>query len=230
MSELILSQPKECDRLEALRGEIKMVTDIAMQQRVGSTETKDAALTIGSQVKRMRKALDDRRKEITGPLQDTVKQIIAFANTLDAPLCLAEEHIRAQATAYARAIADEQRREQDKIMLEKLRAEADKEAQLKAAPVFSSSVQEELEEKQKIEEEAKQRRIELNVQERNLKAQGVKGTSEVWTYKIMDESLVPDEYWMLDESKIRNAVKVQKIRGIPGINIYSETQVSLRRF
>jgi hypothetical protein len=90
----VLQAPKEVEKLEQLRGEIEGIAKEALIQRVGDTATKDAALAIGGQVKRMRKALDDRRKEITAPLQDLVKQIIAFAAHLDAPLDRAEDHIR----------------------------------------------------------------------------------------------------------------------------------------
>lgn len=227
---LVLQQPEECKALEQLKAEIQEVADMAMLQKVGSTETKDAALSIGGKVKQMRKALDDRRREITDPMSEKVKQIIAFARSLDAPLGNAELHIRGQLTDYARAIAEEQRKEEARIAREKAKAEEDRQAELKAAAAFSETMEEHLEATQVVEEKAKDVRIGLSAQSRQVKAQGVKGTTEEWKFEIVDPSLVPEEYWIIDESLLRNAVKVQKKREIPGLRIFSETGIRMGRF
>lgn len=230
MSELIIQTPKECQALEALKTEIESVSKEALLQRVGSTETKDAALAVGAQVKRMRKALADRRTEITAPMNDLIKQIIAFEKALDAPLARAEDHIRAQAVAYANAIAEEQRKERVRIQMEKDRIEAERQAQLKAAAAFNDNLEDQLADQAKVEEHAKALRIDNYAKEREVKAQGVKGTREEWTFEILDPALVPDKYFIIDEALIRNAVRIQKIREIPGVRIYSETKVSLARY
>lgn len=224
---LVLNQPKECEALETLRAEIQQVADVAMMQRIGSKETKDAALEIGAQVKRMRKALDDRRRQITDPMNDTVKQVIAFAKRLDEPLDRAEAHIRSQAVAYANAIAEEQRKEQARLALEKQRAEEQRQAELRAAAAFAETPEETIQETQRVEDDAKARRADIAAQTREVKAQAVKGTTEVWCFEVVDRNAVPDEFWVIDESLLRNAVRVQRRREIPGLRIFAETKVRM---
>lgn len=49
----------------------------------------------------------------------------------------------------------------------------------------------------------------------------------VWKWKLIDEKKVPDEYFLLDEKKINGCVR-SGVRSIPGIEIYSEKEVSAR--
>ena len=44
-------------------------------------------------------------------------------------------------------------------------------------------------------------------------------TRQVWTFKIVDPSKVPNEYKVIDEKKIAAVVKAG-IRNIPGVEIY----------
>ena len=48
----------------------------------------------------------------------------------------------------------------------------------------------------------------------------------VWKWKISDESAIPREYFLLDESKINGVVRAMKgDTKIPGIEVYEDTQV-----
>ena len=230
MTSIVLQKPTQCEKLVALKGEIDQISAIAKQQRVLDTATKDAALAIGAQVKRVRKALDDRRREITDPMSDTVKQIIAFAKMLDAPLAEAETHIRVQATEYAREIAEKQRIEEAKIMAEKIRLQKEADAKQRAAVAMAETFEEQREMQKAAEQVSYQQKRELAQKEAEVKAQGVKGTSEVWTYEITDSALVPRQFLVPDHTLIRNAVQRMGARDIPGMRIFSETKVSLRRY
>lgn len=57
-------------------------------------------------------------------------------------------------------------------------------------------------------------------------ASGVR-VSKVWTFRIINESLVPDEFWDINESKIRKAVH-QGIHEIPGVDVFQEEQIGIR--
>lgn len=223
----LLGELKEVHPLEALRNDIKQVCDMALQQRILSTETKDAALAIGADVKRVRKALEERRKLITTPLQDTVKRVIAFAKELDAPLEKAEDHIRAQAVSYANEIAAQQRKAQAAIEMERMRIVREEEIRLRNAAAMAETLSDQLEVQHQVQEETKAQQREVFVKAQEVKAQGVKGTTEVWCFQITDPMLVPREYLVVNESLIRQAVHYQKLREIPGVRIYSETRVRL---
>lgn len=50
-----------------------------------------------------------------------------------------------------------------------------------------------------------------------------------WTFRIIDEMLIPREYLMVNESAIRAVVKAQKkMTNIPGVQAYDEGSVSVR--
>ena len=60
---------------------------------------------------------------------------------------------------------------------------------------------------------------------------GVAAAREVWTFTITDPSLVPREYLMVDEAKIRDLVRRDKTRAIgmiPGVEVKREIRTSVR--
>lgn len=48
-----------------------------------------------------------------------------------------------------------------------------------------------------------------------------------WDFEITDESQVPREYLMVDESKIRRVVRAG-IRNIPGVRVYERQTLAVR--
>lgn len=224
---VVLGELKEASALEALRTEIQMISELALLQRITNTDSKDRALAIGADVKRVRKALDERRKLITGPMQDTVKRIIAFAAQLDAPLERAESHIRREAVAYANEIAEQQKKAQALIELEKIRLKREEEARLRSAAAMAPSLEDQLQAQEQVRHEAREQARDVAAKAQEVKSQGVKGTTEVWTFEVTDPALVPREYLIVDQSLIRQAVHYRKLREIPGVRIYTETRVRL---
>lgn len=60
---------------------------------------------------------------------------------------------------------------------------------------------------------------------------GVAAAREVWTFTVTDPATVPREYLMVDEAKIREAVKRDKekaIGAIPGVTVQREIRTSVR--
>ena len=57
--------------------------------------------------------------------------------------------------------------------------------------------------------------------------EGAASQRTIWTFDIIDESLVPREYMTINTGKIRDAIKMG-VREIPGIKIYQTTQTILR--
>ena len=61
------------------------------------------------------------------------------------------------------------------------------------------------------------------------KAEGM-ATTQDWKWKIVDVSLIPAEFWILDDSKITDEVRHSKGETqIPGIEVYSEARAVIRR-
>lgn len=58
-------------------------------------------------------------------------------------------------------------------------------------------------------------------------ASKVKGIIKTWTFEINDESLIPREYLMINESKIRQAIR-DGARSIAGVNIFQKDGLAIR--
>ncbi len=58
-------------------------------------------------------------------------------------------------------------------------------------------------------------------------ATGSATIKKVWTFQVENSALVPEQYKVVDERKIRAAV-ASGIREIPGVRIYLEPQVAVR--
>ena len=54
-----------------------------------------------------------------------------------------------------------------------------------------------------------------------------KGVRTKWTFKIIDPSLVPNGYWLINESAIRADI-ARGVRTIPGVEIYEEVTTTFR--
>jgi hypothetical protein len=69
--------------------------------------------------------------------------------------------------------------------------------------------------------------LRLMRQQKELEAQRSKSLANVWTYKIMDPFKVPMEYLMVDEAKVKAAIRAGE-RAIPGIYIYQDQKLRIR--
>lgn len=55
----------------------------------------------------------------------------------------------------------------------------------------------------------------------------LKGTTKTWVHEITNEADVPREYMMVDDAKIKAAIK-EGMRSIPGVRIYQKESLTLR--
>lgn len=145
-----------------------------------------------------------------------------------------QQRIQAEANAKARQKADEERREADRIAREQREArEKELEAQRKAGEIGKR--EEARLTKQAAEDEAKAKALAAKqAEETAAKVPIVKvepnipkvpGTRNVtnWRYRILDVNAIPEEYWMLNEQKLREEVRREKEKtNIPGIEVYPE--------
>lgn len=172
-----------------------------------------------SRVAKLRKDLETRRKFIVDPLNKQVKQINEAFKFWSAPLDHADRVLRkgiADYQAEQRRRAEEERRRQDE--LERNRLEALEQAVEQPTPkgepativfpVPPPPVSEPL---------------------RTVKTSaGLVSTRKRWTFEVLDLSVVPREYLMLNERAVREAIR-QGVREIPGLRIYEEDDVVVRQ-
>ena len=151
----------------------------------------------------LKKAIEEKRKEYIQPINDHLKAINEVFKDFTQPLVNADKVTRDKILRY-RAEQERQRREQEEI--NRLRMEAaKKEMELKG----------ELSEPVDLVEVAPPMRNHFRTD------MGTLGTMAVHKWEVIDFSLVPDQYKIIDATKVGKVVRAG-LRSIPGIHIYSE--------
>lgn len=156
-----------------------------------------------SLIARLKKAMEDKRKEYVKPLNDHVKTINDAFKTLMEPIETADSITRGKILAFQlkqKLI----REEQEKINTLRLEA-AKKEMELKGEISESVNLVEVIPEAP--------RRVSTDT--------GSIGQRDHWTFEVLDITLVPAEYLILDSAKVGKVVRAG-LRTIPGIRIYNE--------
>jgi len=154
-------------------------------------------------IARVKKALEEKRKEYVKPLQEHVKEINETFKSLMGPIEQADTVTREKILAF-QSKQKLIREEQEKI--NKLRLEAaQREKELKG------EVSEPVELVEVIPEASKRTRTDM----------GLASTFKVRKWEVIDFSLVPDDMKMIDTGKVTKLVKAG-IGAIAGIRIWEE--------
>ncbi len=192
----------EIDKMVA-QAEALTVTDDATNAR---------AVEMANQAKKIDAAIERVRKELVLPPNEYVKSVNGLAKGFQGRLGTIVASLRGKVGSYAQRIEMERRKAEEaaRKAQEELQAKIDAEA--KAAQVEPVQVAAPVVPKQStiVRTEA-----------------GSATQRKVWKHEITDEGQVPREYLMIDEAKVRQAVK-QGVREIPGVRIYEHTEIAFR--
>ena len=168
-----------------------------------------------AQIKSFKKTIDTQRKELIKLPYDYVKRVNAFAKEISKPLDNAETVIKQKLIDYE-AKKELKRREQEKRAEEerkRLQEQLNKEAQEKGVEaVILPEVMFPKEEKNIVHTESGDTIY----------------TRTVWDFEIVDFAQVPDEYKVIDEKKVRQAINRLGIRDIPGLRIFQKKTIVKR--
>lgn len=170
-----------------------------------------------AQVKRVIRTLDDLRRKHVDPLNAEVKAVNAEAKRWTDPLSswdeqaervlIAYQHVKAQRKAASEAEADRLAQEAARQLAE---ARTDEEAEAASVQMMHAEL------------------AAPTVLTRGVKTDS--GTSfkrEDWDFKVVDPGQVPPAYLVVDEKKIRAAVKAGA-REIPGVAIFISESIPVR--
>lgn len=153
----------------------------------------------------LKKAIEEKRKEYTQPINDHLKAVNEAFKSLTEPLDRADKITRDKVLEY-RAEQDRQRQEAEEIArLE--REAAERRAALTGEPVAAPEV------------------VEASAPAPNhYRAEmGSLGKMVVHKWEVIDFSLVPDQYKKIDAGEVTAVVKASKGKiTIPGIRIWGE--------
>lgn len=178
---------------QELMTKAELIVREAKEMVVQDKDSLTTAVDFLGKIATAKKEVDSRRRFFTDPLNQQVKSINDLFRNYSDPLAEADKIVRNKVLAYqaeeAKRVAEEQQR-----VIEEAKAQTEG-----FAPIPISIVEE---------------------PEKTVRAgAGSATTRQVWTFKIVDPSKVPDEYKVIDEKKIAAVVKAG-VRNIPGVEIY----------
>lgn len=206
--------------LDGAKRAIKLFDDqvAEMERQAESLEVKSGeaahnATEMTGQVKRLLKSVDERRKEIIAEPDSFVRKVNGFCKPLSDRLKSLESLLKRKLSDFAYQV-EMQRREIEKAQreaAERLQAEINKSAEAKGIePVQVAPV------------------AMPTKQGPTRSDTAVASTVMVWKHEVTDPAAVPRQYLMVDERAIRAAVDAG-IRDIPGVRIFEEAEIRVRR-
>jgi len=179
-------------------GNFKMVVD---KLKIKTADDNEAAVQLTQRAKLEYKEIEGKRKERTDPLEKTKKLIIADFKPLTNALKLIEADLKGKMVFYAQAVEAKNRK-----------------------------IEEENEKKiEKYNEKIAAGKVPANVptmkKEIETKTTGQSFRTDK-KHRVIDFNKIPKDYLMIDEQKIKAAVKMGI--GIPGIEVYEEKTPVIR--
>lgn len=174
-------------------------------------------------VKTALKTAESMRKSMTTGIVEAKKNIDRLFKQLVKPYAEAETTVKDKLRSYVleqerlRAEEEErQRKEQEEREAERARLEAEAAEKGEELPP--------IQEPEVVEEPTMTEPLKT--------VRGMEGGSasmkKVWKYEIVDPTLIPGAFWIIDEKAIQKAINLGA-RDIPGTRIYEDIQVAVRR-
>ena len=161
-----------------------------------------------SMISTLKKAMEEKRREYTVPLDQHKKAIMETFRTLMAPIEEADRVTRDKVLAFKQVQAA-QKAEEERINAERLQLAQDEMA-LKGEITEPVNLI-------PVSEVTKTIHTDL----------GTAGMVTNWKFEIIKPALVPDEYKIVDVAKIGKVVRAG-LREIPGVRIYPEESLRMR--
>lgn len=210
------------------------IESFRIEERVKSIEVTDAisydsAVMFLKEISQKKKDFKSQRDKYVKPMKDSIK---AIDEKLQAPIKLLEKMEDTVRITLNNYLAEVQKREQERLALEKKKAEDEALREIENLEnmkaqageydeVTQKAIQRTIENKQNnlIEATATDTKVNLSTDNATV--------SMVWDFEILDKSQIPLEYLKVDEVAIRSAIRAGE-RTINGVKIYQKPQISLR--
>ena len=154
--------------------------------------------------KQLLKQVNTARKAITTPMQEKVKRWIAKEKQLVTPIEEAIQHADQLIQRFNTQVAAQQQAVLDRIAEEeraRLQDEEDDTHVIRQQSAFKRQIA--------------------------VAQHSTEGVRKVWTYEVQNLANVPREYLILDEKKVRQAIRLGE-RHIPGLTIFQKQQTVYR--
>lgn len=201
---LIQISPQTDAAIIALLSECEGLRKYAQSRVIATNDDVKAATDDLTLIAKLKRTLEDKRKEYTGPINTHLKAINEAFKMLMAPVEQADQLTRSKILAY-RQEQDRKAREVEEI--NRLRMEA---AQREAAMNNGE-----------IKEPVQIVEAPIPVVNKVYVPGGTLGIMKVRKYRVVDFALLPNQY-KIENSALLNKVVKAGIPSIPGVQIYEE--------
>lgn len=202
---MLEAQTTEIQKIET---ETSPIIKQAMDMKIADDAGVGSASVVLKNISEMKKGIEERRKFFVAPLNDQVKKINELFKDIVFPLEEADKMIRGKVSTYRSEQAEIARKEQERLNREAAERQKALDAEAKALNVEPVKVA-------------------APVVAPPPKSIGNVQTRKVWKFEITNRSVVPAEYLVVDEVKVRQAV-MSGAREIPGVRIYEEETIVVR--
>lgn len=215
--------------LEPMQIESYKIEERAKAIVVNDAVSYDNTVLFLKEIAQKKKDFKAQRDKYVKPMKDSIK---AIDEKLQEPIKTLEKMEAIVRETLNNYIAEVNRREQERLALEKKKAEEEalrKMEELEHAKLQSGEYDEvtqkaiartvDHEQNKIVEATTKQEKI-------NLSTSGA-SVSMVWDFEIIDKAQIPLEFLKVDETAIRNAIRAGE-REISGVKIFQKPQLSLR--
>lgn len=175
-------------------------------------------------VKTRMKEVTEKRFSLTRPLDESKKNIIEMFEPHLSLLADAETKLKGAILAYERIVAEKRADEQRRADEIARKEEEDRKERLlvKAEIAFGEG-------EYKVAADLAEAALLTRVVAPNIAAIARPGVSvrSKWSYRIIDEKKIPQEFWILDLKKIGGYVRTMKDKAsIPGIEVFEDEVIA----
>ena len=198
-------KPEEDIEVQNFYEQALKLAEYAKQRVITTVDDLKPATDDLSIIRKIKKALEEKRKEYLKPFQEHVQEINDAFKKLMEPILAADKIMADKMLAFD---AEQKRIRQEQEEINRMRMEAaQKEMELKGEITEPVSLVEVLPEAPK--------RVSTDM--------GIAGQRDNWKWEVMDFALVPDDYKMINAGVLTPIVKASKGKiSIPGIRIFNE--------
>ena len=173
--------------------------------------------------------LDDKRKEMTRPLDESKKRILdLFRGPID-NYEKAKQFIMRALVSY-QAEQEKKRREEEAKMRELAQKEEERQKKLLEKQAVKAEARGDIDRAEELRSKKEEVFAPAVIVESNVPKVAGTASRANWKFEITNAKEVPPEYWMLDLQKIGATVRATKgTLPITGVRIYEEQTIISRR-
>lgn len=191
--------------------------------------TNDQYVSAGEMLKTIKsfaKTIDEARKKITRPLDDAKANVMNLFRGPSDALAEAEKIVKNSMTAFYNK-QEEIRLEQERKAQEAARKEEERKKKALDERANKAEANGDLEKAAELREKKEEVFVPRPVVASSMAKVGGVAMKDIWRFRIVNQSLIPREYLVINEPMLRTVAQATKgALSIPGVEFFAEKTVS----